>query len=466
MANTTIPMKGPVNPQGIPGVLSLDPTYEADDDGSRSFTVTRSVGTFGEVEVNWGINGLNPGDVTPQNGTLTFGNGVNSADIFTTIADLTANATAEILISSPTNGAVLGNNSAILTITDVAVNYGVLSLEPSYSIEDNRQVSFSVNRTGGTDGIVSCNWTISGPNANDFNQQSGQISFSDGQSSNSIVLTVGDLSSNGSAQLDIDTPIGGATINPSADTAPITITDSVTSQVFFDGFESGSFGPEWSTVPVAEVITSSQGPVNAGTYAAHIPYSGTTSSGQGFDQNRQITINLQSENLFNFSVAVDCYFASPNVVAARDDTIRKYFFLWSKASNNWAIIPGAPYGPATYNSIIWTTMQRYNPPFNDGYTNQPVRNSNFGVISTDQWFNLELRIQVSDAGVANGWWQTLVNGVVVSELDNVNFNNSLKSPVGRIQIGTQYDMPAGSVVSWDEDRYFDNVRVTKNVSKA
>ena len=100
-------------------------TYSANEGGgSATITVTRTGGAAGGVSVDYATSdgtATDGSDYTAASGTLTFGPGQTSQTFTVDILDdllSEPDETVNLLLSSPTGGAALGDASATLTITD------------------------------------------------------------------------------------------------------------------------------------------------------------------------------------------------------------------------------------------------------------------------------------------------------------------------------------------------------------
>lgn len=193
--------------------------------------------------------------LTTQNGTATSGSdygavstvvnfdvGQTEAVVGIPIIDDNAvegNETISLVLSAPSNGAMLGMGTSTLTISDNDFAPGVISLSSTYTVAEGAENAFiTVNRTGGRAGVVGVDyWTDSlTANANtDYTSVSGALLFLDGEVSKTIKLPITQdlrIEGNETLALTISTPTGGATLG-SITTSTITITD--------DDFGPGSF---------------------------------------------------------------------------------------------------------------------------------------------------------------------------------------------------------------------------------
>ena len=226
------------------GALSLEASSFdiAENGGSQAITVNRNGGTSGTVSVAYSTSDVsaNSGeDYTSASGSLIFADGVSSQTIVIPILDDTnfeGDESLLLTLSNPGGGATLGTSSAILNIIedDVAppTTPGTLSFSADQytTAETDSSVQITVNRTAGSDGSVSVNFSTADITATagaDYNAQNGMISFADGETSQSFTVPIIDddaFEGNESFSISLSNPTNGATLNNSS--AIISINDS------------------------------------------------------------------------------------------------------------------------------------------------------------------------------------------------------------------------------------------------
>ena len=227
----------------VPGVFSIDPATLSvgEGDGTATFTVNRTGGSDGAVSVAFTTaNGTATAgsDYTATTGTLNFADGVTSQTITVSITEDTAiegNETFTLTISTPTGGATLGAATVSnVTILDNDITQpGVLSIDPAtLSVgEGDGTATFTVNRTGGSDGAVSVAFTTANGTANagsDYTATTGTLNFADGITSQTITVPITDdaaIEGNETFTLTINTPTGGATLGATT-VSNVTILDN------------------------------------------------------------------------------------------------------------------------------------------------------------------------------------------------------------------------------------------------
>ncbi|MFK7818047.1 MAG: Calx-beta domain-containing protein [Planctomycetaceae bacterium] len=229
----------------IPGTLSITPTSLSVNEsiGSVTLTIARTGGSDGAVSVQYATQNVsaNAGqDYTSRSGTISFADGESSKTVTVPIINDTSdepNETFRVNLSSPGGGASLGASTSTITIVDndEPAEPGNVALATSiYNVdEDAGTVTVQVERTGGTDGVVSIDYqTFAGTAAagSDFTGRSGTLTFQDGVSAATVsipVLNDNTVEGDESFSITIDNPAGGATLLAPR-TATITILDDET----------------------------------------------------------------------------------------------------------------------------------------------------------------------------------------------------------------------------------------------
>ncbi len=229
----------------VPGVLSISPpTLSVNENGGNAtFTVNRTGGSDGAVAVNFATaNGTATAgsDYTATNGTLNFADGQTSMTINVPIINDTLdenNETFSVTLSSPTGGASLGtttvSTATIIDDDEPAPTPGVLSISPgSVSVNENAgTVSFTINRTGGSDGAVSVSIATANGSATagqDYTANSSTLNFAAGETSKSFTVSIIDDvidEVNETFSVSLSSPTGGATLG-TVTVSTVTIIDN------------------------------------------------------------------------------------------------------------------------------------------------------------------------------------------------------------------------------------------------
>ena len=263
-----------VNPP-MPGTLALSAaTYSVNEAaGNLTVTVNRTGGTDGAVGANYSFtNGTATGGATcaagvdfiNTGGTVSFASGEAVKTFTVAICNDTAfegNETFNVTLSGATGGATIGTpSSAVVTILDDEVAQpGTLQFNPAtYTVsEAGPTVTLTVTRTGGTDGAVGANYSFTNGTATggatcaagvDFINTGGTISFANGETSKTIVVTIcNDTVFEGDEAFTatLASPTGGATLGTA--TATVTITDDEVAQ-------NGTLALSAATYTVAENV--------------------------------------------------------------------------------------------------------------------------------------------------------------------------------------------------------------------
>ena len=226
------------------GEFSIDPTTLSINEGAgtATFTVNRTGGSTGAATVGFSTTAGTAtagSDFAVTSGTLSFAEGVTSQTFTVAIIDdgvAESDESFTVAIAAPTGGATIGiNSTSTVTIIDddaVVANPGVLSISPVTTsvAEGAGTATFTVNRTGGTDGAVTVNFATSDGTAlagSDYTANSGTLSFADGQSSQTISVAITqDVidEPNENFTVSINGPTGGATLGTNV-TSTATIVD-------------------------------------------------------------------------------------------------------------------------------------------------------------------------------------------------------------------------------------------------
>lgn len=230
------------SPVAVPGTFTIaPPTLNVNEGaGTATFTVNRSGGSDGAVTVDFATaNGTATAgsDYTARTGTLNFAAGQTSQTITVNITNDTAdepNETFTVTLSNATGGATLGtvvtSTATILDNDDpVMVNPGTLSISPlTLNVNEGAGAAvFTVNRTSGSDGVVTVDFATANGTSNfnqDYERTTGTLTFADGQTSQTIsVPIINDTvdEANETFTLTLTNATGGATIGSALSTATI-----------------------------------------------------------------------------------------------------------------------------------------------------------------------------------------------------------------------------------------------------
>ena len=188
----------------LPGTLAISPIAPSIDESATdiTLTVTRTGGSDGEVTVQYDtVDGtaLDGEDYTAASGILTFADGETSKTIVVTLLPDVDDETDEdfsVVLSNATAGAALAADTAVVTILDDDVPLpGTLAISPiAPSIDESAtDITLTVTRTGGSDGEVTVQYdTVDGTalDGQDYTAASGILTFADGETSKTIVVTL------------------------------------------------------------------------------------------------------------------------------------------------------------------------------------------------------------------------------------------------------------------------------------
>ncbi|HTU10511.1 MAG TPA: Calx-beta domain-containing protein [Allosphingosinicella sp.] len=276
-----------------PGTLAInDVTLAEGDSGTTTFTftVTRSGGDDGAVGATWTVNlpgGAGGADASDVGGTLTgtvsFADGETSRTISVDVVGDTAfepDETFTVVLSAATGGATLGDASGLGTITndDPAPPVpGELSIGDASLAEGDSGTTaftFTVLRSGGSDGAVSATWTLDAPGGAsladlvDFESgqaTTGSVDFADGETSQTItVLVQGDVDfeDDETFLVVLSTPTGGATLGNVNGTGEI-LNDDPAPAGTFSIDDTSEFEGDSGTTTFTFTVTRSGGSAGA-----------------------------------------------------------------------------------------------------------------------------------------------------------------------------------------------------------
>lgn len=197
------------NDSEVPGEFSVIPTNVNESDGVINVSVTRDVGSTGDVSVTFttvsgsatGENPANPAtdDYLYTTGVLDWADGDSSAKtIPITIVD---DAIAEpeeafsVTLSNPQGGATINLGSSNVTIFDNDGG-GDFSIDDVVVNENDQQATVTVTRANDNNSAASVFWETQDGTAqdengsNDYTSASGELIWLDGDTSNTRTITI------------------------------------------------------------------------------------------------------------------------------------------------------------------------------------------------------------------------------------------------------------------------------------
>jgi ELWxxDGT repeat protein len=225
------------------GILQFNPaTISVNENaGSIVLSVTRTGGSQGAVSVQYDVSGgtaVGGVNYSLVAGTLSFANGEAIKTFPVTILHdglFTANRTLNLTLSGATGGASLGTAStAVLTIvnTDPPLAGTLQFSAASYSApESGDGIQVTVIRSGGTNGTVSVQYSVSDDTAVadvNYTAGAGTLTFADGETTKTFTIPVlddGQVTANLTAALTLASPTGGAVLGGLSSTM-LTIIDT------------------------------------------------------------------------------------------------------------------------------------------------------------------------------------------------------------------------------------------------
>jgi hypothetical protein len=192
------------------GEIALEGTYFSigEADGSVLLTINRTGGSEGEVTIEYATldgSAYGGGDYASDSGTLIFAEGETTKSISIAVYDdydTEGDEAFTIELSNPTGGAALGPASyADITIWDndnwIPDPPGELSLESDhFTINEGAGYAvFSVNRTGGSAGQVTIDYSTGSGSAaegEDFGGVTGTLVFAEGDTWETFEVPISD----------------------------------------------------------------------------------------------------------------------------------------------------------------------------------------------------------------------------------------------------------------------------------
>jgi len=214
---------------------------QPENGGPATITVQRTGGNTTAMTVNYATTNTGtatPGaDFTPVGGILTFAVGQTTATFNVPIIDNNVsdgNRTIGLQLSSPSNGAVLGQDTATLTIIDNEIPGEFDFSQPTLAVDEGvGTVTLTVNRLGGSFGTASVDFRTDNGDAiagQDFVPATGTLTFANGETSKTIDIQIIDdtlVEADEFFGVSLFNPTGGATLGPpSSINANITILDN------------------------------------------------------------------------------------------------------------------------------------------------------------------------------------------------------------------------------------------------
>jgi ELWxxDGT repeat protein len=277
----------------LPGTLAFaSNSYSVNENGIPSVTVTRTGGSSGMVTVN----------IVPSDGTAVTPSDYNSTPISVSFADgeisktvdLTGLVTDDALyelaenltltLATPMGGATLGTQqTATLNIVDNDAVPGVIQLSSAtYSVnEDGTPVTaiITLNRTGGSDGAVSVRVDLSNGTAtsSDYNSSPITVNFANGETSKTVTIPITNdtaIESTETLNLTLTNPTGGAAIDPTKNTAVVSIIDDDV-QI---GFGGASYSVNEDGTAISEITVTRSGRTT-GSVSATLSFTDGTAKG-------------------------------------------------------------------------------------------------------------------------------------------------------------------------------------------
>jgi hypothetical protein len=236
-----------------------------------------------------------------------------------------------------------------------------------------------------------------------------------------------------------------------------TTTTSSTAPLFQTGFESGAMPGGFDSVWNTTDVTQNTNPqfVHSGTGSAQIYYHicGATDGscgGASQDLNRYFNKYFNSTNgypngLDHLFVRGYVYFKSPEPGGTKDGVQRKIWW-WADSANAWSFFISSDSANGQIPLRFSTNGNAYVP----AYTYW-----NIATIGYDQWYCLEIEVQLNTPGMSDGLVTLWLNGTQVWQKTGLNLRGSYTT-------GIQYTSPGRQVNRYNynpisEYRYWDDI---------
>ena len=288
-----------------PTFLFSMPTYQVREDGEQvDITITRMGDTSTEVFVQFDtVDGSALGnlDFTPVSAEISFPIGSNSQTVSVPILDDVVIEGTEtfsvILTPAGVRGGAVILDTASVDILDWEKGTLGFSAATYTGLESDPEILVTLTRSNGTDGNISVDVNVTGgtaSNGSDYNFSGETVLFADGQATATLAIPLLDDNleeSDETIELALQNPMGGATLDPMADTATVIIEDF---EEGFIAFRSATYQVNESKGPAAielertggsdGILTinfdTSDGTANAGTDYTAVNMAITFANGQ------------------------------------------------------------------------------------------------------------------------------------------------------------------------------------------
>ncbi len=240
---------------------------------TATITVNRTGGTDGIVTVNYATNdntAIAGNDYTTTSGTLTFADTETTQSLTVPILEDTTvegNELFDLVLTNITGGATLGTATSSVNIVDndVVTNPGTLGFSvANIDVNENATTAtITVNRTGGTDGIVTVNYATNDNTAiagNDYTTTSGTLTFADTETTQSLTVPIlEDTTVEGNELFDLvlTNITGGATLGTA--TSSVNIVDNDVLMPGTINFSAATFSVNEDGTPITEITVTRTG---------------------------------------------------------------------------------------------------------------------------------------------------------------------------------------------------------------
>ncbi|MBE9144651.1 Calx-beta domain-containing protein [Planktothrix mougeotii] len=438
---TPIPTPSPTPaPLSVLGFSAANFSVNENGTPQVDVSVTRTGNSVGNVGVTVNLNNgtaTAPDDYNNSPISINFADGDTTPKIVTIpIVDdslVEGDETLDLSFSNIIGDAILGTQStATLTIldNDVLTNPGTLAFSiGNIDINENAgTATVTVNRTGGTDGIVGINYTTSDGNAiagNDYTPTSGTLTFAAGQTNQTFTVNIIDdtlVEGNETFNLSLSNITGGAILG-TLTTSTITIVENDLANSGIIAFSSENFSINENGTPINTITINRTGGSSGLVTAQITPTDGTATAVSDYN-NTPLTVTFVDGDIASKTITIPVI----------DDTV----FEPTETLNLGLTLTA---GTATLGTQNTATLQIVD---NDPSDNLLLNSATYlGTTGSDSAASVEISPVDNNIIVAGNF-----NGVgEIQRLQNGNTAPLSNTPLGGVVNDLDVDRDSGEIVA-------------------
>ncbi|TRU88111.1 MAG: hypothetical protein EWV76_09640 [Microcystis novacekii Mn_MB_F_20050700_S1] len=445
-----------------PGTISFNSnSYTVNENnGTASITLTRTVGSDGEVSVI----------LTPSNGsaiagddytnspvTVTFVNGQTSKTVTIPITDdsiYEPTETVNLTISNPTGGATLGTQqTATLSIIDNDAIPGVIQFSnTTYSVNENGTpvTAVTLTRTNGSDGAVSVrinltNGTATAPS--DYNNTAITVNFANGETSKTVTIPIVNdtqFEPNETVNLTLSNPTGGVTLGTQTTAVLTIINDDLPQRGIINLNSSNYTANENGTAnitltrtngsdgEVSVTLTPSDGTANQGSDYNNSPITVTFTNGQ---TSKTVTIPVTDDSIYEPTETVNLTLSNPTGGA----TLGTQQTAILTIIDNDAVPGVIQFSNGTYSinengtPVTAVTLTRSNG--SDGAVSVRINLTNGTATAPSDYNNTPITVNFANGETTKNVTIPIIDDSVLETTETINL--TLSNPSNGVTIGSQ-----------------------------